>query len=89
MNVDTVTIRENISLRVVIRYLRLRAELPEFTDKLFVVNRDNQFKGVLYVSTLLTSQRLKRLATWCLTTQSSSRRWMKMTKSRWHLKNTI
>lgn len=55
MNVDTVTIRENIPLRVVIRYLRLRGELPEYTDKLFVVNRDNQLRGVLYISTLLTS----------------------------------
>ncbi len=54
MNVDTVTARADISLAVVQRYLRLKSELPEYTDKLFVVDRQNHLTGTLYLSTLLT-----------------------------------
>ena len=39
MNVDTVTVRENITVEVVLRYLRSRGELPEHTNSLFVVDR--------------------------------------------------
>ncbi|NIR84674.1 MAG: magnesium transporter [Gammaproteobacteria bacterium] len=62
MNVDTVTVRESLPLAVVLRYLRLRAELPEYTDKLFVVDRSNRLKGVLFVSTLLTADAAERVA---------------------------
>ncbi|MDH3688898.1 MAG: magnesium transporter [Gammaproteobacteria bacterium] len=61
MNVDTVTVRENIPLAVVLRYLRLRGELPEYTDKLFVVGRDGGLKGILFLSTLLTSDASERV----------------------------
>lgn len=61
MNVDTLTVRENIPLAVVFRYLRLRGELPEYTDKLFVVARDNRLKGILFLSTLLTSDASQRV----------------------------
>ncbi len=54
MNVDTVTARDDISLAVVQRYLRLKGELPEYTDKLFVVDRANRLTGSLYLSTVLT-----------------------------------
>lgn len=54
MNTDALTIREHIPLQVVSRYLRLRGELPEFTDKLFVVNRESRLSGVLPISVLLT-----------------------------------
>ncbi len=54
MNVDTVTARADISLAVVQRYLRLKSELPEYTDKLFVVDRQNHLVGVLFLATLLT-----------------------------------
>jgi magnesium transporter len=54
MNVDTLTARDDISLAVVQRYLRLKASLPEYTDKLFVVDRQNHLTGTLYLSTLLT-----------------------------------
>jgi magnesium transporter len=55
MNVDTVIARDDVSLAVVQRYLRLKSSLPEYTDKLFVVDRQNHLTGTLYLSTLLTS----------------------------------
>ena len=55
MNIDTVTVRPDVELDVVHRYLRLRGELPENTDSLFVVNRYNEFMGELAVSALLTN----------------------------------
>jgi len=55
MDLDVVTVRANVSLDVVLRYLRLRGEIPELTDNLFVVNRFGHFQGLLALSTLLTS----------------------------------
>jgi magnesium transporter len=55
MNLDAVAVRDNISLQVVSRFLRLRGNLPEHTDKLFVVDREGRLTGVLPVSKLLTA----------------------------------
>jgi len=55
MNVDMVTIREDISVGVVLRYLRMHQVLPEFTNKLFVVNRNGGLVGELLLSKILTS----------------------------------
>lgn len=55
MNVDALTVRENITLEVVLRYLRRREELPETTNKLFVVDRNDHIVGQLMISKLLTS----------------------------------
>ena len=55
MNVDTVALRENISLEVVLRYLRARGQLPEGTNKLFVVDRGDRLVGALHLGPLLTS----------------------------------
>ncbi len=54
MDTDTVTVRAEVTLDVVLRYLRLLGELPGHTDKLFVTTRDNTYVGVLPFSTLLT-----------------------------------
>lgn len=54
MNVDIVTVRPDVSLDVVLRYLRAHAEMPDKTDSIFVVNRNNEYVGSLYVSRLLT-----------------------------------
>jgi magnesium transporter len=62
MNVDTITVRENITLEVVLRYLRRRGELPEHTNSLFVVDRDDRLIGVLPVSRLLTTDPLARVS---------------------------
>jgi magnesium transporter len=55
MNVDTVTVRPDVTLEAVLRYLRMRGELPEPTDCLFVVDRHDRFLGVLPVTRLLTA----------------------------------
>ena len=55
MNVDTVTVRENITLEVVSRYLRQRADLPEHTNSLFVVDRSDRLIGTLALARLLTA----------------------------------
>ena len=55
MNTDTVTIRPDITLEVVMRYLRRHHELPEMTDALLVVNRNNEYIGVLTINKLLVS----------------------------------
>lgn len=55
MDFDMVTIRENVTLEVVLRYLRRLEDLPDHTDQLFVVDRDEKLKGVLPVNRLLVS----------------------------------
>ena len=55
MNTDTVTVRADVTLEVVFRYLRLRGELPPHTDSLFVVNRYEKLLGRLPLTTLVTS----------------------------------
>lgn len=56
MNVDTVTVRSDVTLEVVLRYLRMRGELPDRTDRLFVVNRHDQYLGALDITRLLTDE---------------------------------
>jgi len=55
MDFSMVTIREDITLGVVLRYLRRRGDLPEHTDKLFVVDEQNVLKGVLSLKRLLVN----------------------------------
>ncbi len=54
MNVDIVTVRPDVTLDVVRRYLRARGEIPDGTDAIYVVNRKNEYFGSLYLSRLLT-----------------------------------
>ena len=54
MNTDTVSVRPDVTLGVVLRYLRMRGELPERTDCLYVVDRHDHFLGVLPITRLLT-----------------------------------
>ncbi len=54
MSLDTLSIRSDVNLNVVIRYLRLKGEIPKSTDKIIVVDRDDNFKGVLPLTILLT-----------------------------------
>lgn len=55
MNLDVVTVRANVSLDVVLRYLRLRGDIPELTDSLIVVDRYDRYRGLLPLTTLLTN----------------------------------
>jgi magnesium transporter len=55
MNIDQVTVRADVSLDVVLRYLRIRGELPDHTDQLFVTDRHDHYLGSLYLRDLLTN----------------------------------
>jgi magnesium transporter len=55
MDTDTVTVRPDVTLDVVLRYLRMRGNLPEPTDCLFVVDRNDRYLGALPVLQLLTA----------------------------------
>lgn len=55
MNTDAITVRPKITLDVVLRYLRRHETLPEMTDNLIVVNRRDEYIGLLPVSKLLVS----------------------------------
>ncbi|WP_185235010.1 magnesium transporter [Teredinibacter franksiae] len=54
-NTDTITVRPRFTLDVVLRYLRRHPELPPSTDSLIVVNRKDDYLGVLPLSKLLTT----------------------------------
>ncbi|MEW4981840.1 MAG: magnesium transporter [Cycloclasticus sp.] len=71
MNPDMVTIRPNVELDVVLRYLRQRGELPANTDKLFVVDRDDRYLGVLNISDLLTKSKKESVSDTMLTDQKA------------------
>ena len=55
MDLDTVRVRADINLDVVLRYLRRRGEIPETTDALYVVNRDGRYLGALHLRDLVTN----------------------------------
>lgn len=56
MNPDVVTVRTDTTIDVVLRYLRLRGELPEHTDHLYVVSRRHQYLGRIALAALLTHE---------------------------------
>lgn len=62
MDFEMVTIRDDVSLEVVLRYLRRLKELPGHTDKLFVVDYDGLLKGVLPIKRLLVNDPDKQVA---------------------------
>ena len=55
MSTDVLTIRADLTLDVVLRYLRRHIELPENTDSLMVTNREGHYVGLLPIRTLLVS----------------------------------
>ncbi|PJK11185.1 magnesium transporter [Lysobacteraceae bacterium NML120232] len=54
MNPDVVTVRADTTVDVVLRYLRLRGELPDNTDHLYVVNKRHQLMGWVALQDLVT-----------------------------------
>jgi magnesium transporter len=56
MDFEMVRVREDVSLEVVLRYLRRLHELPDHTDQIFVVDRQDKLQGTLYLSTLLVRE---------------------------------
>lgn len=55
MNTDHISVRADIRVGSILRYLRLLEELPDHTDKVMVVDRKNRYLGVLRLSRLVTS----------------------------------
>jgi magnesium transporter len=56
MNPDVVTVRTDTTVDVVLRYLRLRGELPDHTDHIYVVSRRHQYLGRIALQSLLTHE---------------------------------
>ena len=56
MNTDFITVRPDVTISAVIRYLRLLKEMPVDTDQVFVVDRNFTYLGSLLISTLLTEE---------------------------------
>lgn len=56
MNTDTVTIRPDVPVDVVLRYLRMKGTLPGSTDQLMVINRYGRFVGMISLMTLVTAE---------------------------------
>jgi len=61
MNTDTITLRSDVTIDVVLRYLRLKGELPEATDKLYVVDRNEKVTGEISLTQLLTVDPSRRI----------------------------
>ena len=55
MNTDTITVRRNHTVELVLRYLRRHNSIPEMTDNLLVVNRNDEFLGILPLREVLVS----------------------------------
>jgi len=55
MDFDVITVREDVTLEVVLRYLRRFDELPDHTDQLFVVDREERLQGTLPLNRLLVT----------------------------------
>lgn len=71
MNTDTVTVRADITLDVVLRYLRRHRSLPQMTDNLLVINRNEEFIGTLAINKLLVSD-LKQTVREVMTTDTQT-----------------
>jgi magnesium transporter len=56
MDFSMIHVREDITLEVVSRYLRRFEELPDHTDQVFVVDRDDKFKGVLPINLIVVNE---------------------------------
>ncbi|RUM94398.1 MAG: magnesium transporter [Thiothrix sp.] len=62
MDTNTATVRADVTLDVVLRYLQQRGELPLHTDSLIVVNRNEGYQGVLPLEILITAASDKTVA---------------------------
>lgn len=62
MDTDAITIRADVTLDVVLRFLRMRGELPSHTDALYVLDRYGHYRGTLSLRDLLTDNPDKLVA---------------------------
>jgi len=56
MNTDVLIVRPDVSLEVVARYLRRKGDIPEKTNRLMVLDRDNRLVGMLRLALLITEE---------------------------------
>jgi len=54
MNADVVTVRADVTIEVVLRYLRMRGDLPRIIDYLFVISRTGEYQGRLAITDVLS-----------------------------------
>ncbi len=62
MDPDTLTVRSDVTVEVVLRYLRMRGEIPDGTDAIFVVSRQGTYEGCLFLTTMLTADPEQRVS---------------------------
>lgn len=62
MDFEFITVRKNVTLKVVQRYLRRYGNIPESTDKIFVVDSENRLQGELLLTSILTNSLKKTVA---------------------------
>jgi len=62
MDSDVITVRKNITVEVVLRYLRRRGDLPDYTNRLYVVDRNNRLIGTLRISQVVSNDPGRRVA---------------------------
>jgi magnesium transporter len=55
MDFDAISVRDDVTVEVVLRYLRRFEEMPDHTDQLFVVDREERLKGLLPINRLLVT----------------------------------
>ena len=56
MNTDALVVRDDISVDVALRFLRLKDDLPSNSDAIFLVNKDSKLTGVMPINALITSK---------------------------------
>ncbi len=64
MNLDVTSVRADVSLDVVTRYLRRVGDIPEDTNNIMVVDRDNHYLGVLHLTDLLLKEQATTVGEW-------------------------
>ena len=62
MNTDAVVVRDDITVDVALRFLRLKDELPNNTDRIFLVNEESELSGIVPINALITSKTDKRIS---------------------------
>ncbi len=55
MNIDAAVVREGVSVAVIMRYLRVIGELPEYTDKIYVLDGQGKLRGAVLLRNLVTT----------------------------------
>ena len=61
LNTDVLSVRPDHTVEVVTRYLREQKELPENTDKIFVVSKDDKYLGEILINKIITSEVSERV----------------------------